>query len=195
MVRLAQFSADCFVSAAIALVAEAGPSAASIPAIARRVGAPTGSLYHRFPSKAAVLAAAWAEVHGDFTAALVPPLFEGRARDAAMTLVDWSRARPLRARFLLLNDFGALVDGAPVPDDLRAEIARQEDVLDRAFLSLAGGHASAAEAAALRFRVFDAPVAALRPHLIGRGPIPEFVDDLVSGLFDNGRDALQGQAA
>lgn len=195
MVRLAQFSADCFVSAAIALVAEAGPSAASIPAIARRVGAPTGSLYHRFPSKAAVLAAAWADVHGDFTAAMVPPLFEGRARDAAMTLVEWSRARPLRARFLLLNDFGALVDGAPVPDDLRAEIGRQEDVLDRAFQSLVGGDAAPAVAAALRFRVFDAPVAALRPHLIGRGPIPDYVEALVAGLFEAGSPTQREQAA
>ncbi|MFZ2871620.1 TetR/AcrR family transcriptional regulator [Zavarzinia sp.] len=195
MVRLAQFSADCFVSAAIALVAEAGPSAASIPAIARRVGAPTGSLYHRFPSKAAVLAAAWADVHGDFTAAMVPPLFEGRARDAAMTLVEWSRARPLRARFLLLNDFGALVDGAPVPDEIRLEIARQEDVLDRAFQSLVGGEVAPAASAALRFRVFDAPVAALRPHLIGRGAIPDYVDALVAGLFEAGSFTLQEQAA
>lgn len=195
MVRLAQFSADGFINAAIALVADAGPSAASIPAIARRVGAPTGSLYHRFPSKAAVLAAAWAEVHGDFVAAMVPPLFVGEARAAALTLVDWARAKPLRARFLLLNDFGGLVEGAPVPDELRAEIARQEDVLDRAFQSLHGGDIRAEAIAALRFRVFDAPVAALRPHLVAGQPVPDFVDGLVGALFDAGLASRAEKAA
>ncbi|PWR20073.1 TetR/AcrR family transcriptional regulator [Zavarzinia compransoris] len=184
MVRIAQFSADAFIGAAIALVAEDGPTAASIPAIARRVGAPTGSLYHRFPSKAAVLAAAWAEVHGDFTRAMVPPLAEGRAGAAALTLVQWARAKPRLARFLLLNDFALLVDGAPVPDEWRAAIARQEEALDTAFRALLGGEVPAAAAARLRFLVFDAPIAALRPHLLAQGPVPEFVDDLVAGLHD-----------
>jgi len=182
MVRTAQFSVDAFVGAAIALVADDGPGAASIPAIARRVGAPTGSLYHRFPSKAAVLAAAWAEVQGDFIAALVPPLCEARADLAALTLVEWARAKPLRARFLLLNDFDSLVEGAALPDELRATLARQEETLDLAFRALLGGTADAEVEARLRFQVFDGPIAMLRPHLLSRGAVPGFVDAMVADL-------------
>lgn len=66
MVRLARYSADAIVQAAIALTAEGGPSAASMAAIAQKIGAPTGSLYHRFDSRAAILATGWVAIHGDF---------------------------------------------------------------------------------------------------------------------------------
>ena len=57
MARPAQFTSEAFVDAAIALVAEGGAGAATLQAIARRVGGPTGSIYHRFESRAAILVA------------------------------------------------------------------------------------------------------------------------------------------
>ena len=50
---------DGILDAARTLVLRDGPRAASVAAIARESGAPVGTLYHRFGSRDAVLAAAW----------------------------------------------------------------------------------------------------------------------------------------
>src|SRR5882724_13305685 len=98
MVRLAVFSADAIVDAAISLLAEGGPAAASLAAIARKVGAPTGSIYHRFESRAAILATAWLECHESFAAAIAPPLRAGQGLEAALSVVAWARGDRRRAR-------------------------------------------------------------------------------------------------
>jgi len=187
MVRLARFTPEVFVDAAIALVAEGGPSAATIAAIARRAGAPTGSVYHRFESRAAVLAAAWLAVHGDFSIRVIPPLETGDAVGAAMSIVDWARDEPIASRFLLLNEIEDLLDGAP-PEILRARIAAQQEALDAAFrralraLDQPAGMAEDQAAARLRFLVFDGPLAVLRPHLLAGRAIPHYADDLIHEL-------------
>ena len=50
---------DAILDAARALVLTAGPRAASVAAIAKASGAPTGTLYHRFGNRNGILAAAW----------------------------------------------------------------------------------------------------------------------------------------
>ncbi|HYE50220.1 MAG TPA: helix-turn-helix domain-containing protein [Azospirillaceae bacterium] len=199
MVRTARFSADAFVKAAIALVAEGGPSAATIGAVARAVGAPTGSVYHRFASRDAVVATAWAEVHGGFVQHVAPALHAGSAAAAALALVGWARADAVRARFLLLNESGTLYDAAP-PPELREEIRRQEEEIDAAFAALlerTGGTGDPAAIARARFRVFDGPIALLRPHLLA-GAVPAYVDRLVLELHGVPADApglASGKAA
>jgi AcrR family transcriptional regulator len=207
MVRLARFTSDAFVDAALALVAEGGPQAASMAAISRRVGAPTGSLYHRFESRSAILATAWVAVHGQFVATLAPPLRDGRGLDAALALVSWARADAVRARFLLLNEPGDLFGDVPPPGDLGAEIRRQEDTLDAAFLTLvSAGQAAvglldapiAGEGAArARFLVFDGPIALVRPHLLAGSAIPDFVDEVVREIHgaSGGSSGAFGAAA
>jgi AcrR family transcriptional regulator len=196
MVRLARFSPAAFVEAAVALVAEGGPSAASTAAIARRVGAPTGSVYHRFESRAAVLATAWIDVHDGFSARVLPRLETGRGLDAALALLAWARAERVRARFLLLNEPGALFDDAPPPDGLRAEIARRELAVDAAFAAFLGTDPALAPEAAARWRflVFDGPIALLRPHLLGPGPVPAFLDEVVREMHGAVRPAAAAPA-
>lgn len=187
MVRLARFNPDAFVAAATALVAEAGPSAATMAAIARRVGAPMGSLYHRFESRAAVLATAWIEAHSAFLARIEGPLRAGHGLDAALAIPAWARDDFTRSRFLLLNDADTLFDDPP-PPELRRDIRRQEDRLDDAFraylptLDGANRMSSAEIAARGKFLIFDGPIALLRPHLEAGGPIPDFVDAAVAEL-------------
>lgn len=190
MVRLARFSADDFVAAATALVAEGGPAAATISAIARRAGAPTGSVYHRFDSRAAVLATAWLQAHGRFCARVLPPLAAGDTLAAALSVIGWARAEPASARFLLLNEIEALVE-AP-PRALHDAITRQRRALEEAFaaglarFALPPGCPPRERAARARFLVFDAPLAALRPHLLARTPVPRFVDSMVRELHGDG---------
>jgi AcrR family transcriptional regulator len=186
MVRLARFTADSFVEAAVALVAEGGPSAATIAAIARRAGAPTGSVYHRFESRAAVIATAWTSVYGEFLGRVAPPLEAGDPAAAALAMLDWARAKPQAARFLLLNEIEDLLDGPP-PAPLQRIIAAQQEALEAAFRrALPAPSAADEEAVArLRFLVFDGPLAVLRPHLVAGKPIPAYADAMVLELHNN----------
>ena len=187
MVRLARFTPEAFVDAAIALIAEGGPSAATIAAIARKAGAPTGSVYHRFESRAAVIATAWIGVHGDFSARIIPPLEAGDAAGAALAIGGWARVEPMAARFLLLTEIEDLLDGPP-PEPLRARIAVQQEALDEAFrralraVERPAGMTEDQAAARLRFLIFDGPLAVLRPHLLAGRAIPPYADDLVREL-------------
>ena len=51
----AKFSEGEFLAAAQAIAAADGPAAATIASITARLGAPTGSFYHRFSSRNVVL--------------------------------------------------------------------------------------------------------------------------------------------
>jgi AcrR family transcriptional regulator len=187
MVRLARFSADSFVDATLALVAEGGPSAASMAAIARKVGAPTGSIYHRFESRSAILATAWLDCHERFAQRLAPPLRAGQGLDAALAIVAWARADRCRARFLLLNEIEALLED-PVPEPFRAQVQQQQAGLDAAFdaylaLQPAKGRTDAREASArAKFLIFDGPVALLRPHLLADASPPPFLDEMIADM-------------
>jgi AcrR family transcriptional regulator len=184
MVRLARYSADAIVEAAVALTAQGGASAASMAAIAQKIGAPTGSLYHRFDSRAAILATGWIAIHGDFIRQVVPPLTAGDGLKTALAVTAWARRDILRARFLLLHEIGALLETAP-PVALRDEIQRQEDEIDAAFriyldetVATPGG-ADEEGAARARFLLFDAPIALLKPHLLANQTPPDFIDSLI----------------
>ncbi|HYE00107.1 MAG TPA: TetR/AcrR family transcriptional regulator [Alphaproteobacteria bacterium] len=181
MVRTARFDPDDFVDAAIALVAEGGPSAATLAAIARKVGAPTGSVYHRFESRGVILAAAWLRVQGRLAAAVVPPLADGDLRGAALALVGWARRDRVGARFLLLNDDSALLDDQP-PEAERAAMEAAQTRLDAAFARALPAGAPPETLARARFLAFDGPAALLRPHLLSGDGIPDYVDRAVADL-------------
>ncbi|MBU8539102.1 TetR/AcrR family transcriptional regulator [Falsiroseomonas tokyonensis] len=186
MVRTARFTAEHFIDAAIALVAEGGPQAATMQAVARRVGAPTGSIYHRFASRSAILAAAWNASYGALSRVLVPLLQAGRAREAALALLPWAAEDRHRAAFLLLHEPVALFEDAPPPETLRQEMERLEAAMDEAFRAcvarLCQGAAGEAELARARFLIFDAPIAILRPHLLAEGGIPAFAGQMIAEL-------------
>jgi len=187
MVRLARFSADVFVEATLALVAEGGPSAASMAAIARKVGAPTGSIYHRFESRCAILATAWLECHESFAEALSPALRAGQGLEAALSVTAWARRHRRRARFLLLNEIEALLED-PVPEPLHGRVQQQQAALDEAFddylaLQRTKDRAAPPEAMArAKFLIFDGPIALLRPHLLADSSPPSFLDEMITDM-------------
>jgi len=59
MPRPEKFTEDQTLDAAGALVAASGPSSATIAAIAAAIGAPNGSIYHRFKTRDALLGRLW----------------------------------------------------------------------------------------------------------------------------------------
>ncbi|MBC9206563.1 TetR/AcrR family transcriptional regulator [Roseomonas aerophila] len=186
MVRTARFSAEHFVDAAIALVAEGGPGAATMQAIARRVGAPTGSIYHRFDSRSAILAAAWNASYGSLARLLVPLLQAGRPREAALALIPWAGEDRPRARFLLLHEPVALFEDAPPPEPLRQAMEQLEAEMDQAFRAciarFGDGTIRDEDLSRAKFLIFDAPIAILRPHLLAEAPIPAFAGQMMAEL-------------
>jgi AcrR family transcriptional regulator len=181
MVRGSKFDPAEFVDAALVLLSEGGPSAVTMSAIARRSGAPTGSIYHRFPSRSAVVAAAWLRALTDFAGAIEAALKPGAA---ATVLVTWSRAHPREARALFLNAPSDLFDTDP-PEELSAAIRAQEARIEAAFegrLDAAPGPRRAEAFARLRFAVIDGPVALIRPYLQTGEPIPAFADGVAMSL-------------
>lgn len=185
MVRTARFTETDFIDATMALVAEGGPAAATMQAIARRVGAPTGSIYHRFDSRAAVLGAAWNCAYASFIGALAPPLRDGRPREAALAILPWVREDGHRARFLLLNEPVALFEDTPPPTPLRATLEELEVEFDTAFeacVARSGGACDEESLARAKFLIFDAPIAILRPHLSRGAPPPPFAERMIAEL-------------
>ena len=66
MPRPAKFTEDQILDSALRLVAEGGPGAATIAGIAGLLGAPVGSIYHRFRSRDLLLARFWIRTIKDF---------------------------------------------------------------------------------------------------------------------------------
>src|SRR5690606_14827873 len=105
MGRPPRHDVDRLLDAAAALVAEGGPGAATMTAVARAASAPSGSVYHRFPGRPALLAALWLRTverfQQGFLAALDTDPPAQAAPAAARHVVAWCRAHPNEARILL----------------------------------------------------------------------------------------------
>src|SRR3954463_10133699 len=102
MARPARFTDEGLLSAATQVAAESGPGAATIGAIAKAAGAPTGSLYHRFPSRDALLGTLWLDLVGRFQAGWIEALEDGDADAAILHTLARGRAAATEARLLLL---------------------------------------------------------------------------------------------
>ncbi|HLU76197.1 MAG TPA: SRPBCC family protein [Nonomuraea sp.] len=77
---------------------DGGPGAVTMTAVARSAGAPSGSVYHRFPGRPALLAALWLRTvdrfQQGFLAALDTDPPSQAAPAAARHVIEWSRAHP-----------------------------------------------------------------------------------------------------
>ncbi|MEB3069214.1 TetR family transcriptional regulator [[Mycobacterium] vasticus] len=168
-----KFTADDFVTAAIRLVLAGGSGAATATAVAHAVGAPSGSVYHRFPKRSDLRAAAWLtpvrRFHEDFLPVLAAdgdPVAAGI--EAARQVLLWSAknrdAAALLARYSRSDFVGA---------DCSPEVLAEADALDRdtadalaAFLA----RFPAADRDRVLLAVIDAPLALVRRSLAAKGP-------------------------
>jgi AcrR family transcriptional regulator len=114
MPRPPKFGENQIITAASRLVARHGAAGATIGAIARAVGAPTGSIYHRFDSRDRLLAEVWLRAARAFQTAfferLAGPTPAEAGLAAALYMVQRVREQPREARLLLHHrreDFGA----------------------------------------------------------------------------------------
>lgn len=114
MVAATKYTEDQILDAAATLIADAGLESVSVAAIARMVGAPSGSIYHRFASRKHLLGALWVRTTSLYAASLADTLKTSDLADLAGSIVnhtfDWVEAHPREATLLMrlrTEDFDA----------------------------------------------------------------------------------------
>ena len=172
--------------AALRLVADRGPQAVTIAALAREVGAPTGSIYHRYRSREQLLAELWMDVverfQDGFVASLAQASDIGGAVATARYMASWTREHPLEARLLLLHRRQDFMSGE-WPPELAERAAALEPQIGSALRSYAArvfGRTDAETLSRLRYALLDAPFGGIKPYVQARRRLPPVVDDLVA---------------
>ena len=199
MPRIPEYDADQILTATGRLIAARGPGAATISAIARAVGAPTGSIYHRFPSRDVLLAQVWLRAATAFQAEFFRRLAGSPPRQAglgaALYMAQRVREDPREARLLLLHRREDFVDrGWPAELSRHARaLGRQIDAELRDFSRRLTGHGDARAVRIVAFAVVEAPFAALRRHVAANEPPPSAVDDLIRVTYDAVLELLESR--
>lgn len=182
MTRPARFSREELVSSALALAAGGGPEAVTMQGLAAAVGAPSGSVYHRFSGRPELLAEVWLAAVDrfqlDWWAAAQQCDDPGAL--AALT-VRWAREHREVARVLSLHRAEDFL-GAGVPDSLRRRVRAQRARAAAALAVLARrllDDDSARSLERVTFALATLPVAALRGPLGTGQPIGDTVEVLV----------------
>ena len=178
-----KYSAVDMLDAAAALVAADGPTALTVSSIAKRLRAPSGSIYHRFRSRDVLVASLWLRCVDRFQEGYLAALenqdpHEG-ARAAAAHVLHWSRGNPTDARILLLYRSQDLL-GDEWPTELREQNRLRRDQADQAINHIAErlGARTSTERRRVIFALVDIPYRAVRSAL-ARGDIPAIELDLI----------------
>jgi AcrR family transcriptional regulator len=184
MVRAVFRDAD-FLDTALVLVSERGPAAVTVGAITARLRAPTGSFYHRFVSRNALLGALWLRTVLDFQVGATAALEAGDGLAAALHTPAWAREHLDEARLLLLYDRDDFVQG-DWPTELRErvmEMTRRMEAGAGRRAQVIFGDDGPEERHLAQFLVASLPVAAVRPYLVRREAPPPLVDRLISVTY------------
>jgi AcrR family transcriptional regulator len=181
----AKFDDGDFFDATLAIIAEHGPLAVTVGSIAERLGAPTGSFYHRFASRNVLLGELWLRTVIEFQRGIAAALDAGDGLRAALHTPAWVREHPEEARLLLLYHRDEFVQGAwPVPlRDRVAEQTRRDEAGTAQFARLIFGESGPGEIRRTQFLLAEMPVGIVRQHLRRHEPPPPIVDELIRITF------------
>lgn len=190
MGRPARYDSATILRAASQIIATGGPASATIAAISEAVGAPNGSIYHRFPTREHLLGRVWLETASGFQNAWADaargesdPVEAGLA--AALTMPARVRKDPLAARIMLLHrreDF--IADGWP--SDLAEEARRLGDQIKTELGNLTRrlfGKADRSGIQRTTFATIDLPFAAVRRPVELGTPLPFQTEDLIERAY------------
>lgn len=185
MGRRARFTEDELLDAALHLMAEGGPGATTMAAIAKTSGAPVGSIYHRFASRDLLLARLWIRSIRRFQLGVIKALGGTDLDAAALATVqyalDWTREHFDEARVLVLFRREDLA--GRWPEELGTELATLNEEIETAMRDYARrryGHDGADVMQLLTFALADVPYAAWRRYLLAGKPPPPSIDKLVA---------------
>jgi AcrR family transcriptional regulator len=178
MPRPRRYDTDTLLDAAARILAADGPAAVTMSAVGRAAGAPSGSMYHRFPTRAALCGQLWLRTQERFHGGLMAALAETSDPQescvaAARFTVRWCRDTPIEAQVLLAGPDALARDEWPPATVRWHESMRRE--LDQALRVLRrprdGDRVTAA--------VIDVPYAIVRRHLRSGTAIPDTAEDIV----------------
>jgi len=187
--RAPKFDEDQILTAAGRIIATEGPSGATIGAIARAVGAPIGSIYHRFDSRDVVLANVWLRAAAAFQAAFFERLRGSPARkaglSAALYMAERVRLHPQEARLLLHHRREDFIDRGWPPAMRRqaAELGQQVDTELASFSRRLCGRTDARTVRIATYAVVEAPFAAVRRYVAANESPPSYVDALIRATY------------
>lgn len=177
MPRPARYTVDVLLDAAAQLLAADGPAAVTMSAVARRTGAPSGSVYHRFPTRAALCGELWIRTEERFQDGLLEALSSGddaqqRSVAGALRIVAWCREHPVEAQVLLAgpDELGM----GEWPEQVTGRRKRLQRKLKKA-LAEVGDDPGRVNAA-----LIDVPYAIVRRHLRAGQSIPASADAIVT---------------
>lgn len=192
MGRPVKFEEDAFLDAALEEGRRVGFERLSARGVAKRMGAPSGSLYHRYRSRDALVGALWLRTVEHFQEGYLevlngPGAPSTRARAAARYALDWVRGHSSEAQLLLRYRRESLLkDGTPRWLSRRA--ADLNRPVTHAFEALARELSpDAPDVDRVRFACSAIPMAAARDALNAEHSLPDavdgFVDEVVAALL------------
>ncbi|MFE7187273.1 TetR/AcrR family transcriptional regulator [Streptomyces erythrochromogenes] len=183
MARPPRFDTDQILDAAVRLAASGGPGGVTMSAVAQAIGAPSGSMYHRFTGRPALLAEVWLRTVEGFQEGYLACLHgepdpHAAARAAARHVVAWSRARPEEAALLL---YGAAEFGRA--DWSEEHIRRADSGNERVYAAIGGlaaslGFADAQGLDRMVLALIDLPLSVVRRPLRAGEALPPHAEDL-----------------
>ncbi|WP_138900003.1 TetR/AcrR family transcriptional regulator [Streptomyces albidochromogenes] len=185
MARPPRYDTSLLLDAAVRLAAEGGPAAVTMAAVAKAVGAPSGSVYHRFPSRSALMAEVWLRTVERFQEGYVAVLTAsgdpGQAAVAASRhVVAWSRTHREETA-LLLHGPEAFGRGAWSPEQAERADAGNRRLFGRiAALAAELGARHPAQTERVALALVDLPLALVRRHVRGGGLLPAHAEQLAA---------------
>ena len=178
MARPEKFTVEQVLDQSRFLANNEGIGSLTMSRVARSLGAPSGSLYHRFASRDMLVASLWLRSVERFQEGFLVALNNRdpiqAALDGARHVVTWSQENLDDAQFLLLHRRQDLI-GDEWPAEIRDRNSGQEHRANRAMADLCSalGATRSDEVDRVNFAVITMPMGAVRPALSrGQAPTP-----------------------
>jgi AcrR family transcriptional regulator len=183
--RPALHDTQALLDVARTIAVDHGPASVTIAAVSAASGAPSGSLYHRFDDRSALLGQLWLRTTGRFQAGFLEALASAPSAEgcvaAAIHVVRWSRDHSAEARLLLRGpeDFAAAEWPAPTRRRAASDRRALEAALRERATELGGPATEALDRVVLA--AVDLPYAVVRRHLASgrRAKLPAGTEALV----------------
>lgn len=182
MTRRALYTRDQILDAAVE-AAHARGHAATVADVTTRLGGPSGSVYHRFPSRQSLFVAAWIRCVRQFHATLPSALELDDPVEAivatGLLVSGFCRTQPAEARTLTLFRYANLM--AAPPADQEADLQGLNDPVVAHITTLTErrfGQTNPRGLGLVSLACRDTPYGMVR-GLIG-GPIPDWIDEPIA---------------